>query len=161
MRKPIRAAYVICNHKISFFCTRKENFIKSGSIVNIYIVYSLSEKTISSSNALKKCLFDATKVSKPGDTTDPNKYIYSGYGAGFDSTGSFTHADDGKDAKNVISFGAELSNSVHVTNKTQSVLVFGHVLIQKIKYTIIVIYLLMVKKSLNLKPKIVKLKQTN
>ena len=45
MSKPIRPAYVIFNHKESFFEQKKEN-IKSGSIVNIYIVYSLSQKTI-------------------------------------------------------------------------------------------------------------------
>ena len=80
MSKPIRPAYVIFNHKESFFEEKKENIIKSKSIVNIYVVYSLSQKTISSNNALK-----------PGDTTDPDKYIYSGYGLGFDNTGQFTH----------------------------------------------------------------------
>ena len=42
MSKPIRAAYVIFNHKELFFEQKKENIIKSRSIVNIYIVYSLS-----------------------------------------------------------------------------------------------------------------------
>ena len=44
MSKPIRPAYVMFNHKESFFEQKKENIIKSGSIVNIYIVYSLSRK---------------------------------------------------------------------------------------------------------------------
>ena len=38
MSKPIRPAYVIFNQKESFFEQKKENIIKSGSIVNIYIV---------------------------------------------------------------------------------------------------------------------------
>ena len=42
MSKPIRAAYVIFNHKELFFEQKKENIIKSRSIVNIYIVYCLS-----------------------------------------------------------------------------------------------------------------------
>ena len=42
MSKPIRPAHVIFNHKESFFEQKKESIIKSGSIVNIYIVYSLS-----------------------------------------------------------------------------------------------------------------------
>ena len=96
MSKPIRPAYVIFDHKRSFFEEKKENFIKSGSIVNIYIVYSLYKKTISSNNALKNCSFGATKVTKPGDTTDPEKYIYSGYGISFDRTGQFTHSDGSK-----------------------------------------------------------------
>ena len=44
MSKPIRPAYVIFNHKEQFFEQKKEKIIKSGSIVNIYIVYSLSQK---------------------------------------------------------------------------------------------------------------------
>ena len=85
MSKPIRPAYVIFNDKESFFEQKKENIIKSGSIVNIYIVYSLSQKTIDSDNVLKNCLFGAIKVAKPGDTTVTDKYIYSDYGFGFDS----------------------------------------------------------------------------
>ena len=90
MRKPLRPAYVIFNNKEQFFEQKKENVIKSGSIVNVYIVYSLSKKNINSDNVLKNCLFGATKVTKPGDTTDTDKYIYSGYGLGFDSTTQFT-----------------------------------------------------------------------
>ena len=104
MSKPIRPEYVIFNHKRSFFEQKKENVIKTGSIVNIYIVYSLSQKTISSNNTLKNCLFGATKVTKPGNTTDPDKYIYSGYGLGFDSTGQFTPSQGGM-AKIIIIFG--------------------------------------------------------
>ena len=77
MSKPKRPAYVIFNRKESFFCRKKENAI----------VYSLYQKTINSNNALKNCLFGATKVAKPSDTTDPDKYIYSGYGLGYDSMG--------------------------------------------------------------------------
>ena len=41
MSQSIRPACVIFNHKESFFEQKQENIIKSGSIVNIYIVYSL------------------------------------------------------------------------------------------------------------------------
>ena len=75
MSKPIRTAYVIFNHKELY---KKENVIKSGSIINIYKVYSLYKKTISSNNALKNCLFGATKVTKPGNTKNSDKYIYAG-----------------------------------------------------------------------------------
>ena len=119
MSKPLRLAYVIFNHKESFFEQKKENITKSGSIVNIYIVYSLSQKTINSDNVLKNCLFGATKVTKPGDTTGTDKYIYSGYGLRFDSTGQFTHPQGGM-ARNIIIFGVNSSNSVHATNKTQT-----------------------------------------
>ena len=116
MSKPIRRAYVIFNHKESFFKQKKENIIKSGSIVNIYIVYNLSQKTIDSDNVLKNCLFGTTKVTKPGDTTDTDKYIYSAYGLGFDSTGQFSHPQGGM-ARNIIIFGVDLSNSVHANKQ--------------------------------------------
>ena len=57
-------------------------------------------------------------MTKPGNTTDTDKYIYSGYGLGFDSTGQFTHSQSGM-ARNIILFGVNSSNSVHATNKTQ------------------------------------------
>ena len=177
--KPIRPAYVIFNHKESFFEQKKENIIKSGSIVNIYIVYILSQETINSDHVLKNCLFGAIKVTKAGDSTDTDKYIYSGYGLGFDSTGQFSHPQGGM-ARNIIIFGVDLSNSVHATSKTQNILILGYGLTQKVNNTTIyaekmyspnfsvyiimvitVIYVLMVQKSLNLKLKNLKLKQTN
>ena len=122
MSKLIRHEYVILNHKESFFEQNKENIIKSGSIVNIYIKYNLSQKTINSDNVLKNRLFGATKGTKPGDTTDTDKYIYSGYVLGFDRTGQFTHPQDGM-ARNIIIFGVNSSNSVHAANKTQNILI--------------------------------------
>ena len=119
-------------------------------------------------------------MTKPGDTTDPDKYIYSGYGFGFDNTGEYT-PPQGRMARNIIIFGVDSSNSAHATNKAQNILILGHGLTQKINntticaekmyssnfsaenktfclsYTIMVmtvIYLLMAKKLLNLKPKI-------
>ena len=54
---------------------------------------------------------------------------------GFNSTGNFIHPDGGN-GRNVIIFGADLSNStVHANNNTQSVLVLVHGLIQKINDT--------------------------
>ena len=126
-------------------------------------------------------------MTKPGDTTDTEKYIYSGYGLGFASSGQFSPPQCGM-ARNIIIFGVDLSNSVHATNKTQNILILGHGLTQKVNNTTIYAekmyspnfsaeneifclslhyngddsYLfVMVKKSLNLKPKNLKIKQTN
>ena len=126
-------------------------------------------------------------MTKPGDTTDTEKYIYSGYGLGFASSGQFSPPQGGM-ARNIIIFGVDLSNSVHATNKTQNILILGHGLTQKVNNTTIYAekmyspnfsaeneifclslhyngddsYLfVMVKKSLNLKPKNLKIKQTN
>ena len=75
-------------------------------------------------------------MTKPGDTTDTDEYIYSGYGLGFDGTGQFTHPQGGM-ARNIIIFGVDSSNSVHATNKTQNILILGHVLTQKVNNTTI------------------------
>ena len=75
-------------------------------------------------------------MTKPGDTMDTDKYIYSGSGLGFDSTGQSTNPQGGM-ARNMIIFGVNSSNSVHATNKTQNILILGHGLTQKVNNTTI------------------------
>ena len=75
-------------------------------------------------------------MTKPCDTTDTNKYIYSDYGLGFDSTGQFSHSQGGM-ARNIIIFGVDLSNSVHAINKTKNILILDHGLTQKVNNTTI------------------------
>ena len=83
MSTPIRPAYVIFNHRRSFFVQKKkkekENIISNNSIVNIFIVYRLYSKSISSSNVLKNSLFGAIKVTKPNNLADPEKYVWIWY----------------------------------------------------------------------------------
>ena len=82
-------------------------------------------------------------------------------------------------ARNITIFGVDSPNSVHATNKTQNILILGHGLTQKINNTTIYVENMyspnfsaenktfclrlhyMAKKLLYLKPKILKLKQTN
>ena len=60
-------------------------------IVNIYIVYEISPTfTSQSSFTLKNSLFGAVKITK---NPDISKFKYSRYGTGFDSKGSFLHAE--------------------------------------------------------------------
>ena len=73
MSKPIKPAYAILDKK-QIFQQKKIDVIKNRSIVNIYIVYELSLKTLSSNNVLRNSLFGATEVTKPNNTTDPHKY---------------------------------------------------------------------------------------
>ena len=75
-------------------------------------------------------------MTKPGDTTDTDKYSNSGYALGFDSTGQFSHPQGGM-ARNIIIFGVDLSSSEHATNKTQTILILGHGLTQKVNNTTI------------------------
>ena len=109
--------------------------IAEGTIVNIYIVYKTSPKTINSNFVFKNCLFGTVKITNTSNS-DIDKLQYSGYGIGIYSKGEFTHQDGG-DGKNVIISGADLSNSKHANNKTKHVLVFGREFIQKINDTTI------------------------
>ena len=75
-------------------------------------------------------------MTKLGDTTDTDKYIYSGYGLGFDRTNQFSQPQGGM-ARNIIIFGVDSSNSLHATNKTENILILGHGLTQKVNNTTI------------------------
>ena len=79
-------------------------------------------------------MFGTIKADKLN--TDPDKYIYSRYGIGFDHTGVFTHPE-GNLARNVIIFGADMSRSVHASNKTQNILILGKAFTQQINNTTI------------------------
>ena len=79
-------------------------------------------------------MFGTIEADKPN--IDPDKYIYSGYGIGFDHTGVFTHPE-GNLARNVIIFGADMSRSVHALNETQIFLVLGKAFVQEINNTTI------------------------
>ena len=50
---------------------------------------------------LKDCLFGSVKLAK---NTDPDKFVYSGYGIGFDLCSEFS-LTDGSMGNNVITFG--------------------------------------------------------
>ena len=133
LSKPIKPMHVIFKRKDALI-QDDNDIIAGGPIVNIYIVYKTSPKTINSNFVFKHCLFGAIKIANTINS-GTDKLQCFGYGIEFDLTGSFTHPDGGN-GKNVIIFGADLSNSTHAANKTQSVLVLGHGLIQKINDTI-------------------------
>ena len=98
----------------------------TGSVVNIYIVYKTFSKDITSTNVLRNSLFSATKVSNTS-TNDPQKLNYSGFGIAFLS-GTFKHPDSGKNARNVLIFGANVSEK-------QSILMLGYGSVKKINNT--------------------------
>ena len=113
---PIKPMHVIFKVKGTVVQNNNDT-IAEGSIVNIYIVYKASPKIINSNFAFNNCLFGAIKIANTTNS-DTDKWQYSGYAIGFDSTGSFTHPNDGKDDKNVVVFEANMSHSRHSTNKT-------------------------------------------
>ena len=91
----------------------------SRAIVNIYIVYEITKKnSISDYRTLENCWFGSVKLTKKPDI---DKYKYSGYGIGFDRKGEFSFGNGF--GQNVIIFGADMSSSIHSTNKTKNILV--------------------------------------
>ena len=81
-------------------------------------------------------MLGAIDAARPNNTKDPDNFIYSGWGIGFDLNGTFGHPEGGT-ARNVIIFGVDMSGSVHASNKTQDFLVLGRDLIQLIENTTI------------------------
>ena len=81
-------------------------------------------------------MLSAIEAPRPNNTKDPDDFIYSAWGIGFDHTGTFTHPE-GCIARNVIIFGVDMSGSVHVSNKTKDFLVLGNGLFQMIEKTTI------------------------
>ena len=51
-----------------------------------------------------------------------DKYIYNGYGIGFDSRSEFS-LHDGSIGKNIIIFGVDMSSSVHIDKKGKDILI--------------------------------------
>ena len=72
---------------------------------------------ISSYPTLENCLFGAVSLTKH---IDIDQYKYSGYGIGFDRKGEFSFGSNGF-GRNVIIFGADMSSSVHVNNRTKNI----------------------------------------
>ena len=78
MVKPIRPAYVIFNHKRSVFVQKKRKYNKQQfNSRYLYSIYTVFKKHILA-QCLKKQLFGAIKVTKPNNSTNPVRYVYSG-----------------------------------------------------------------------------------
>ena len=81
-------------------------------------------------------MFGAIDAARPNDTKDPDNFIYTGWGIGFDCNGIFGQFQDDT-ARNVIIFGVDMPGSIHESNKTRNFLVLGKGLIQLIENTTI------------------------
>ena len=105
-----------------------------GSAVNIYIVYELKNRTISSPDfTVQNGLFGAIKITKDVNTSH---YQYHGYGICFDGKSNFSFGNIAN-AKNKIFFGADMSFSSHSANKANSIYVLGKDFVQGINETTI------------------------
>ena len=113
----------------------------NGNVINIYCVYKLDPiaSTRDTSFTIQDALFGAMQVTK--NATDNSKNNYKGYGICFDegsqfghtmTEGGLTHITNGR---NVLNFGADMSFSIHATNRANHIYVMGDGLTQGIHDT--------------------------
>ena len=109
--------------------------------VHIYIVYKLDRLASSTDKSftIQNALLGAMQITK--NATDNSKNNYKGCGICFDersefghtiTEGGFTHTTD---ARNVLIFGADMSFSVHATNRANNIYLMGTGLTQGINDT--------------------------
>ena len=123
--------------------TSSNNHVINKNVVNIYLVYKLDPlaSTRDKSFTIQNALFGAMKITK--NATDNSKINYKGYGICFDERSEFGHTitEGGHahitDARNVLIFGADMSFSVHATNRANHIYLMGTGLTQGINDTTI------------------------
>ena len=131
-------AYLSGNH----FQQNKVIIPNNKNVISIYCVYEL--EPIASSRGttftLQNALFGAMQITKNADTS---KYDCKGYGICFDEGSDFSHTitEGGfahtTNARNVLIFGADMSSSIHATNRANHIYVMGRGFVQGIHGTTI------------------------
>ena len=107
---------------VNHFQQNKVIIPNNNSAINIYCVYKLDPIASSRDTTftIQNALFGAMQVTKNADTS---KYDYKGTQFGHTITeGGFAHTTD---ARNVLIFGADMSFSVHKTNRANHIYVMG------------------------------------
>ena len=123
--------------------TSNNDHVINKNVVNIYIVYKLDPlaSTRDKIFTIQNGLFGAMQITK--NATDNSKNNYKGYGICFDERSEFGHTitEGGRahttDARNVSIFGADMSSSVHATNRANHIYLRGTGLAQGINDTTI------------------------
>ena len=114
----------------------------NGNVINIYCVYKL-DPIVSNRDTtftIPNALFGAMQITKNADTS---KYDYKGYGICFYKGSQFGHAitEGGfahtTNSRNVLIFGADMSFSIHATNRANNIYVMGELFVQGINDTTI------------------------
>ena len=79
----------------------------SPNRISFFIVYKLGtwSRDLNTGFTLKDCLFGSVKLVR---NTDPDKYVCTGYGIGFNLRSAFSLTDDST-GKNATIFGADMS----------------------------------------------------
>ena len=114
----------------NYFKQNKTRIPNNNNAINIYIVYKLDPiaSVRDTTFTIQNALFGAMQVTKNADTS---KYDYKGYGICFDERSEFGHTiTEGRfahttDARNVLIFVADMSFSIHATNRVNHIYVMG------------------------------------
>ena len=101
------------------------------NVINIYCVYKLDPiaSTRDTSFTIQDALLGAMQITK--NATDNSKNNYKGYGICFDERSQFGHTiiEGGRthitNGRNVLIFGADMSFSIHRTNRANHIYVMG------------------------------------
>ena len=131
--------HLIGNH----FQQNKVIIPNNNNAINIYCVYELDSIASSrdTSFTIQNALFGAMQITK--NATDSDKNNYKGYGICLDERSQFGHiiTENGvtytSNGRNVLIFGADMSFSVHATNKANYIYLMGDGLMQGINDTTI------------------------
>ena len=117
----------------NYFLQNKVLHPNTNNVVNIYIIYKLNPISFSRNTdyTIQNALFGAVKIIK---NTDSSKNKYQGYGICFDEGGTFTSGNI-TNGRNVLIFGADMSFSIHSTNKANNIYVLGKDFVQGINDT--------------------------
>ena len=103
----------------------------NGNVINIYCVYKLDPIASSRDTnfTIQDALFGAMQITK--NATDNSKNNYKGYDICFDEGSQFGHTmtEGGRtyitNGRNVLIFGADMSFSIHATNRANHIYVMG------------------------------------
>ena len=113
--------YILPDVNFNGHCLRNINISILKKVMNIFISYILNQwlRDLNTDFTLGNCLSGSVKLTR---NADPDKYVYSGCDIGFDSRSEFS-LPDGNMEKNVIIFGADMSSTVHIDNKSKDILI--------------------------------------
>ena len=126
-----------------YYLSRNKVIIPNvDNAINIYCVYKLYPiaSTRDTTFTIQNALFGAMEITK---NVDISKYNYKGYGICFDEGGTFSHTirednfDQTTATRNVLIFGADMSSSIHKTDKANNIYIMGKDFIQGINDTTI------------------------
>ena len=122
--------------------TSNNDHVINNKVIYTFCVYKLDPIASSRDDifTIQNALFGAIQITKNADTS---KYNYKGYGICFHEGGTFGHTitEGGfahtTNARNVLIFGADMSFSVHATNRANHIYVMGKEFVQSINDTTI------------------------